>query len=65
MTIFYNFALKIETIEVKRSLSSFWKLEMPMMLLRMFDLIRIILNAQNLQCKIKIIQTESKSKSTT
>ena len=33
MTNFYNFALKIETNWAKRSLSLFWKLEMPPMII--------------------------------
>ena len=38
MTTFYNFALKIETVELKRSLSPCWKLEMSMVLFCMFGL---------------------------
>ena len=63
MTTFYNFALKWKPVELKGSLSPFWKLEMPpMMLLCMFGLLitwqEIIktcnvkkksLNAQNLK----------------
>ena len=62
MTTFYNFTLKIETVKLKQSLTTFWGLEMSLMLLCMFGLfldkkkiktrnvkLRIILNAQKLQ----------------
>ena len=38
MTTFYNFTLKIETVKLKQSLTTFWGLEMSLMLLCMFGL---------------------------
>ena len=42
MTPFFNLALKIETSRVKETLTPFWKLEMPMMLLCMFGLFILV-----------------------